>query len=345
MVVGQSGNTITMSKKIRFGIIGCSRIAESSTIPAILNSNHAELIFIGSRTQEKAQNFATKFNCKNYGSYTDVLKDNNVDAVYISLPVGLHEEWTIKAAKAGKHILCEKSSTTSYASAKRMVDAAKQNNVRLMEGFMFRFHPSHSKVLELIHNGVLGKIFSFYGIYGFQQIPKSDIRYKKELGGGVLNDAVCYPLCASRIIFDKEPIEVMCNLQINKETEIDERAVVIINYGQDQVAQMVVGYDLFYQSLYSIWGTVGVIRLSRSYNIPPDMPASLSVNSHTENKELTIEPANHFVLMVNGFCKEIVGVDTSTFNFETDLLNQAKVMEAARLSHTRNHPVELAEIS
>lgn len=334
-----------MQKKIHFGIIGCSRIAQNSTIPAIIESPYAELVQIGSRDTTKAEQFAKKFNCKNYGTYEDVLNNYDIDAIYISTPVGLHEEWTLKAAKAGKHILCEKSSTTSYSSAKKMVETAIENNVRLMEGFMFRFHPSHKKVLDLINNGVIGKIFAFYGRYGFQAVPKSDIRYRKELGGGVLNDAACYPICASRIIFDKEPVEVMCNLQIDKETGIDERAMVTINYGQDQLAQMVVGYDLFYQSLYDVWGTTGVLKLSRSYNIPPDMSASLIVNSSIENKELIIEPANHFVLMINGFCKEILELETSKFNFENDLLNQAKIMEAARLSYAKNSPVEVSEIT
>jgi len=115
-----------MKRKIRFGIIGCSRIADSSTIPAILESQYAEIEFIGSRTTTKAKKFAKKFGCKKFGDYKDVLNDDRVDAVYISVPVGLHEKWSIHAAKAGKHILCEKSSTNSYESAKRMVSESKK---------------------------------------------------------------------------------------------------------------------------------------------------------------------------------------------------------------------------
>ena len=333
-----------MQDKIRFGIIGCSRIAESSTIPAIINSEYAELVHIGSRSSEKAEKFANKFNCKKYGTYKDVLSDENIDAVYISTPVGLHEDWTIAAARSGKHVLCEKSSTNSYFSAKKMVEIVKQNNVRLMEGFMFRFHPSHKKVLQIIRDGMLGEVFSFYGMYGFQAVPKDDIRYKKELGGGILNDAACYPICASRIIFDKEPVGVTCSLQINNETTIDERAILSLSYGQEQFAQVTVGYGLFYQSLYSIWGTDGLLNLSRSYNIPSDMSASIIVNSGKGNKEITIEPVNHFLLMIDGFCKDLLGVESAMFNFETDLLNQAKVMQAARISNAENRLVELSEI-
>jgi predicted dehydrogenase len=334
-----------MQKKIRFGIVGCSRIAEGSTIPAILNSPYAELIRIGSRNGTKAEKFANRFHCKKYGTYQDVLSDEDVDAVYISTPVGTHEEWVTKAAKAGKHVLCEKSSTTSYSSAKTMVETAKQNKIRLMEGFMFRFHPSHKKVLDIINTGTLGKIFSFYGMYGFQAISKDDIRYKKELGGGALNDAACYPICASRIIFGREPVGVTCELQTDKQTEVDERALVTIRYGRDQLAQMAVGYGLFYQSMYGVWGTEGFLKLSRSYNIQSDMSASIIVSSNKKSEEISVEPVNHFVLMVNGFSKEVLGLEPATFNFEGDLLNQARVMEAARLSHIESRFVELSEVN
>ena len=148
-------------EKIRIGIIGCSSIAKSSTIPAILKSENTHLEHIGSRSKEKAKDYSNEFNCKKFGSYDDVINDKNVDAVYISTPIGTHEEWVIKSAVAGKHILCEKSSVISFLSAKKITKLCNENNVRLMEGFMFRFHPSHKKVREFISNKTLGQIFSF----------------------------------------------------------------------------------------------------------------------------------------------------------------------------------------
>ena len=144
---------------IRFGIIGCSRIAKRSVIPAILKSEFAELKMIGSRAVDKAKEFSKEFNCQDYGTYEDVISEDSVDAVYISTPVGLHEELAIKAASAGKHIYCEKSSTTSFGSAKRMIESAKQNNVRIIEGLMFRFHPQHAKVKEMIENNKIGEVW------------------------------------------------------------------------------------------------------------------------------------------------------------------------------------------
>ena len=126
-------------KPLKFGIIGCSRIAKRSVIPAIIKSKFAELGIIGSK----------EFKCEKFGTYEDVISNDSVDVVYISTPISTHREWSIKASEAGKHVYVEKSSAANLSSAREMVESAKENNVRLMEGFMFRFHPQHQKVKEL----------------------------------------------------------------------------------------------------------------------------------------------------------------------------------------------------
>jgi len=330
-------------KKLRFGIIGCSRIAESSTLPSILNSKLAVIQFIGSRSQNKSKKFAEKFRCSNYGSYDDVLENKDVDAVYISLPVGLHEKWTIKAAKYGKHILCEKSSTTSFKSAKKMVSTCKKNNVRLMEGFMFRFHPQLLKVKELIKQNYLGKLYTFSGYYGFTSISRNDIRFNKKLGGGILNDAGCYPICASRIIFDEEPISVFCNLFIDKKSQVDTKANLYLKYSNMKSAYLAVGYDLSYQSTYSLWGTKGILSMKRAYNIPPDMRAIITLTSKKTNR-ISIKPVNHFLLMLDYFSKVLTRKIKPNFNFEEDLLKQARIMEAARKSFQTKKIISINKI-
>ena len=137
---------------LKFGIIGCSRIAKKSVIPAILKSEFAELEIIGSRNVKKSKEFSKEFNCEKNGSYEDVIYDDSLDAVYISTPIGTHAELAIKAAVQGKHVYCEKSSTDSFNSARKMIEYSKKNNVRIMEGFMFKFHPQHKKVKDLIND-------------------------------------------------------------------------------------------------------------------------------------------------------------------------------------------------
>lgn len=329
-------------QKLKFGVIGCSRIAESSVIPAIIKSNYSELKIVGSRSKQKAESFANTFHCPNFGTYQDVL-NSDVDVVYISLPVGLHEEWSTKAAKAGKHVLCEKSSTTSYLSACKMVNTCKENNVRIMEGFMFRFHPQHQKVLELLNNDAIGKVFSFHGCYGLPSIPYDDIRHNKNLGGGVLNDAACYPICASRIVFQAEPISVSCYLDIDEKSNVDTKVNLCMKYSKNRFASLIVGYDLFYQSTYTIWGNLGMLKLNRSYNIPADMDAKMTLST-TKTQEFSVGSHNHFLLMIDSFCMQIIGESTSNFDFEEDMINQARIMDAARISHKENRSITISEV-
>ncbi len=324
-----------MKRRIKFGILGCSQIANSSTIPAILESKNAEVEMIGSRSQTKAKKFALKFQCKKYGTYDEILENNEIDAVYISTPVGLHKKWSVKAAKAGKHILCEKSSTGSFLDSQKIIHESKKNNVRIMEGLMFRFHPSHQRVKKILNSGKIGNIYSFFGRYGFMWPAKNDIRYKKDLGGGILNDAGCYPICASRIIFEEEPIGVMCQSTIDK-NGIDVKTTIHLKFSNSKFAQMVTGYGLYYQSSYSLWGSNGFLKLSRSYNIPTNMKPTILLNSNNRERMILVKPANHFKIMIEFFSKEIIDNNKNNFVFEDDLLKQAIVMDACRKSSKQN---------
>ena len=250
--------------KIRFGVLGCSRISERSMIPAILNSEYAELKMIGSRSHEKGKEFCKKFNCQKHASYEEVVKSDDIDAVYISLPIGLHEEWALKAAEAGKHILCEKSSTTSYASALRMVEASQRNKVRLMEAFMFRFHPQHQKISELIHSGTLGNVFSFNGFYGFPPVPSTDIRYNASLGGGVLNETGCYPICASRLVMNEEPLGAICNLYKDNDKQVDVKGHLSLFFNSDKVAHISFSFEHYYQAELQNLGNKRNCRIKES---------------------------------------------------------------------------------
>ena len=190
---------------------------------------------------------------------------DRIDAIYISTPIGKHEEWVNKATSAGKHVYCEKSSTYNLESAQKMVKGAKQNNVRLMEGFMFRFHPQHEKVLELINGKRIGDVISFNSIFGFPAFPRGDIRYTDEIGGGFLNDCGCYPICASRMIFNNEPISVFYSRQnSHPDSGVDVRGTSIMRYKNDKIATLTYGNGNFYQANYEIWGSGGLISLDLS---------------------------------------------------------------------------------
>ncbi|MEX0861729.1 Gfo/Idh/MocA family protein [Nitrosopumilus sp.] len=337
---------------IRFGIIGCSRIARRSVIPAIIKSEFSELEFIGSRSTEKAKEFSKEFNCKKFGMYEDVISDKNVDAVYISTPIGTHEEWSVKAALEGKHIYCEKSSTTSFESAKNMIECSKQNNVRIMEGFMFRFHPQHKKVKELIDTNKIGDLISFDGKFGFPAFPEGDIRYNKDLGGGFLNDSGCYPIAASRMIFDKEPVSVSCNLSIDPKTDVDIRGTSYLVFDNKNTASITYGNGNYYQAKYDLWGSEGIISSERAYSVPINFETNIKLQfssnhdwTSKKDENYKITPTDHFLEMINEFCLDISQKQKSKINFENELENQAKVMEAHRLSNNKQRLVSLDEIN
>ncbi len=316
---------------LKFGIIGCSRIAKRSVIPAIIKSEFAELEIIGSRSTDKAKEFAKEFNCEKFGTYEDVISDDSVDVVYISTPISTHEEWSIKATEAGKHVYVEKSSTYNLKSAIEMVESAKENNVRLMEGFMFRFHPQHQKVKELIKEGKIGEVKSFNGIFGFPAFPEGDIRYDS----GFLRDSGCYPICASRMIFDEEPLGVFCSQKKIPESSVDVGGSAILVYENGKTATITYSNGSYYQAKYEVWGTKGVISLDRAYSVPPDFTTKVTLQYNTENnwegrrtEIFEIPPNDHFLEMLDTFCLEVTGTKKASFNFEQELLDQAKTMEA-----------------
>lgn len=334
---------INLSRKIKFGVLGCSRIAKKTMLPALNSSEIAELTMIGSRSPEKAKKYCEEFRCDSYGTYEDVLKNKDIDVIYISLPIGLHEEWTIKAAKSGKHVLCEKTSTTSFESAKKMVKSCKENKVRLMEAFMFKDHPQHEKVKELIKKGILGDLLTFYGLYGSPFFDKKDMRLDKKLGGGVLNDMGCYIICASRMIFNEEPESVYCNFKKDLELDVDIKADMILNYSNGKVAFCSASYNAYYQTNYSLWGTKSHLKVNRAYAVPSHMKTSISRSIDDDTvEEIITDPIDQTRLMVENFCKIISNEKEQ--DFESDLLAQAKVMDAARLSNKEKRAVYLSEI-
>jgi predicted dehydrogenase len=333
-----------MTKKIKLGVIGCSNISKKSVLPAIQSSINAEISIIGSRSADKAKSYSQLFSCEKFGNYQDVLDSKETDAVYISLPIGLQKEWVSKAAEQGKNIICEKSATDSFESAKEMISICKSNEVRLMEGFMFRFHPQQKKVKEIINQNQLGDIFSFHGEYGFPMPSDNDIRLNPELGGGVLNDAGCYPVCASRILFDDEPLQVSCNLYKNEKSSVDLKFSGMLIYPKNRIASMHVGYDMHFKSTYDIWGNKGKLHLSRAYNVPPNQKTLITLDTNQISK-IEIDAIDHFQKMINAFCSELQGNKIVDYNFEDDLLKQARTMEALRISHKERRIVNICEIN
>ena len=336
-----------MNKKIRIGILGCANFAKRYAIPAFQAIDNAEVVSIASRDYEKAKEWATMFNIKAEESYDSLIESDEIDAVHIPLPNSLHKEWIIKAARNGKHIICEKSIDTNLKDVKEIVEECKKNGVVIYENFMCGFHPQHQKVLSMIEDNEIGKPFVFRSFFGFPKMNEDNFRYKKELGGGVLNENGAYVVFMARKMFGKEPISVTCNIYVDG---IDWSGTATLDFDDGISALLAFNLNAVYQNNYSLWGDKGIINVNRAYSIPPDMKPEVSLTVNKDMKEITtaidVEPANHFELIFKDFCDTIINKDSNTSKVEAcyeKIINQAKVLEALRVSAKENRKVNLKE--
>lgn len=333
--------------RVRIGILGCANIAAKYAIKSFQSIENAELISIASRDYNKAKEWANKFGLKAEESYDSLISSKDIDAVYIPLPIGLHKEWVLKAAKEKKHIICEKSMAESFSSVKLIVNICKSNDVVLYENFMCDFHPQHAKVISLIDEGKIGKPFVFQSYFGFPPMAKDNFRYNHQLGGGCLNDAGAYTAFMARKIFAEEPSSVSCTmLNMNN---VDFNGSAKFDFGEGKAALLAFSFDAVYQNNYSVWGSKGLVKVNRAYSIPPDFKPIVELTTNENLKEtitqLDIHAANHFDLIFHDFCETVINKPNEKINLIYEkILSQAKVLEAMRISAREGRVVKLNEV-
>ncbi len=340
-----------MGKKLKIGILGCADIAKRYAIKAFQAIDNAEVTSIASRDYEKAKEWASIFNIKAETSYDALLENKEIDAVYIPLPIGLHKEWALKAASAGKHIICEKSLADSLDAAQEIVDSCRAHDVVLYENFMCGFHPQHQKVQSVIEAGDIGQPFVFQSYFGFSLIDKHNIRYDRALGGGSLNDAGAYTIFMARKIFNQEPLSVSCSLTYDKISNVDTQGSALLQFPNNQTALVAFSFNAAYQNNYSVWGSQGLIRVKRAYSIPPDMQPQLELIKNDRNQDLItsidLSPVNQFELIFHDFCEMVLDQDNKKSSIEAiraSIISQARALEALRVSAREGKQIQLANL-
>ncbi len=330
-------------KKIRIGILGCANIAERYAIGAFASLPSVELVAIASREKRKADEWAARHHLESE-TYESLIARDDIDVIYSPLPVGLQEEWVLKAAAKGKHIICEKSITFSLPSAERMVEACTRAGVALYENFVPEFHPQHARVLSLMGDGKIGTPRIWNGAYGFPPFPKGDIRYRADLKGGALNDCGCYTVFMACKIMQREPVAVTCTLQ-NDGHDVDIAGSALLEF-ENGTALMSFGFDHLYQNTYLVWGSRGMVRTNRAFAIPPSMMPTIELvtNDGREEKQevITVPAVNQFALSFDFFTQAVARGDLSTFaDMYERIIRQARVLEAMRVSAREGRRVEL----
>jgi predicted dehydrogenase len=287
---------------LQVGILGYSDIARRKFIPALLSSSVAFLCAIASRNAETIRE-TTKSLKIPVISYDELLASNEIDLVYISLPNHMHEEWTIKALQAGKHVICEKPLALSSDSIKRMIACAEQNGLLLFENLMFLHHPQHSAVKNLINKGSIGKIVSLRSVFGFPMLASVNFRMNPAMGGGAFNDLSRYPISTALLFLEGELATFSgfshhrngLNLALHATATTDKSEIFscLLAFGQD------------YESYYEITGETGQIRVDRAYTTPLDLSDTIRVSMGKDEFHYPVSPADHFLLALEHVCELI----------------------------------------
>src|SRR6201998_4260544 len=199
-----------MSNKLRWGVLSTASIGRTKVIPAMQNGEYTDVVAIASRDFAKAQQTASALGIPTaYGSYEELVADPNIDVIYNPLPNNLHVPWTIKAAEAGKHVLCEKPISLTAAEAQTLLAVRSRTGVKIGEAFMIRTYPQWLRVRELLEEGRIGTLRSIFGFFSYFNIDPANIRNQVECGGGALMDIGCYLVHASRYAFAQQPSRVV----------------------------------------------------------------------------------------------------------------------------------------
>ena len=268
----------TMPKKVRWGILSTAKIAVKKVIPAMQKGDRCEVIAIASRDRRRAEEIAQELGiAKAYGSYEELLADPEVEAIYNPLPNHLHIPWSIKAAEAGKHVLCEKPLAMTKAEALTLLATQKQTGVKIGEAFMVRTHPQWLRARELIMSGRIGQLRSVTGFFSYFNRDPVNIRNIPAYGGGALMDIGCYPITASRFAFAEEPSRVVGLVARDPDMHVDRLVSAILDFPSGHATFTCSTQLVPYQRLHFL-GTLGRIEIEIPFNAPNDRPCRIFID-------------------------------------------------------------------
>ncbi len=333
------------SKYLRWGVISSAQIGLNFVVPAIQQSSNGRVVCLGTPHADRVRERVDKLGIPRlYDSYAAVLDDPEVEAVYIPLPNSMHREWTIRAAERGKHVLCEKPLGLTVAECREMIDACRQHSVRLMEAFMYRFHPQQATIREILASGRLGTIQMVRGAFTFRLnlADTRNIRLSRELWGGALMDVGCYCINAARAYFGAEPVSVLASARIPPELGVDTTLHGLLEF-ETGVAPFVVSLEMAGQPQIEIVGDRGRLEVPSCF-IPGEAPPAVTVTTDGKREERVLEAANSYLRQVEAFVEAVRG-DQEPMLPPEDAVANMRVIEAIRLAVAEGRRVSLAALA
>jgi predicted dehydrogenase len=268
--------------KVKWGVLGVANIATMKVIPAMQRGALTEVAGIASRSLAKAQQAAARLGIpRAYGSYEEMLADPGIEAVYNPLPNHLHVPWSIKAAEAGKHVLCEKPIALTVAETRTLIAARDRTGVRIGEAFMVRTHPQWLRARELAQNGSIGRLLAVVAAFSYDNRDPANIRNVLDWGGGGLMDIGCYPIQISRFLFGAEPSRVAGAVECDPKMGVDRLTSAVLDFGGRQAVFTCATQMAPYQRV-QILGTTRRVEVEIPFNAPPDQPCRLFIDDGSD---------------------------------------------------------------
>jgi predicted dehydrogenase len=294
-------------KKIRWGVLSTAKIGTEKVIPAMQLGEYCKFTAIASRQLEKAQAAARRLSIeKAYGSYEELLADCDVDAVYLPLPNHLHVPWAIKALKAGKHVLCEKPLGLNAAEAQELLEASRKfPRLKVMEAFMYRYHPQWQWVKQRVSEGKIGELRTIQSFFSYYNSDTNNIRNKADTGGGGLMDIGCYCISLSRFIFGAEPRRVCGIREEDPEMKVDRLTSGILDFASGTSTFTCATQLVPYQRV-NIFGTKGRIEIEIPFNAPPDRPCKIWHGDDARIEEVILEIYNQYTIQGDLFSRAVL---------------------------------------
>jgi predicted dehydrogenase len=271
-----------MQRKLRWGVLSTAAIGLKKVIPAMQQGQFSAVTAIASRDLKKSKAAAASLEIPTaYGSYEELLADPNIDAIYNPLPNHLHVPWTIKAAEAGKHVLCEKPISLTVAEAKTLLPVRDRTGVKIGEAFMVVTHPQWLRVRQLLEEGRIGPLRSVAGFFSYFNDDPANIRNQADIGGGALMDIGCYMILAARFGFAQEPTRVVAKLDRDPKMRTDRLTSALLDFPAGQAIFTCSTQLAPYQRVQFL-GTKGRIEVEVPVNAPNDRPTRIFLDSGSD---------------------------------------------------------------
>lgn len=299
-----------MARKLRFGILSTAGIGTRRVIPGMQQGTLTSVDAICSRDLSRAQQVAQEFNIpRAYGSYEELLDDPDIDAIYNPLPNHLHVPWTIKAAEAGKHVLCEKPIALTAEEAQKLLVVRDRTGVTIAEAFMVLTHPQWIRTRELINDGRIGELRSVAGFFSYYNVKPENIRNKVEWGGGGLMDIGCYLILAARYAFGRQPARGIAAIERDPNWHTDRLTSAILDFGGPQAVFTCSTQQAPFQRLF-FFGTRGRIEMEVPVNPEATRPSRILIDDATDlygggQSVETFPPCDQYTLQGDAFARAV----------------------------------------